>query len=60
MVFTSGRLPVDMVTKAIRAKIPILASKAVPTDSAIDLAMHSKLTLICSAYPDSADVYLDF
>lgn len=60
MVFTSGRLPVDMVTKAIRAKIPILASKAVPTDSAINLAMQSKLTLICSAYPDSADVYLDF
>ena len=56
MVFTSGRLPVDMVTKAVRAKIPILASKAVPTESGIELAKRSNLTLICSAYPDSADV----
>ena len=60
MIFTSGRLPVDMVSKAIRARIPILASKAVPTDAAIDLALQSKLTLICSAYPDSADVFLNF
>ena len=56
MAFTSGRLPVDMMTKAIRAKIPILASKAVPTESGIELAKRSNLTLICSAYPDSADV----
>ena len=56
MAFTSGRLPVDMVTKACRAKIPILASKAVPTESGIELAKRSNLTLICSAYPDSADV----
>ena len=56
MLFTSGRLPVDMVTKACRAKIPILASKAVPTESGIELAKRCNLTLICSAYPDSADI----
>ena len=56
MLFTSGRVPVDMVTKAVRAKIPILASKAVPTESGIELARRSNLTLICSAYPDSADL----
>ena len=56
MLFTSGRLPVDMVTKAVRAKIPILASKAVPTESGIELARRCNLTLICSAYPDSADL----
>ncbi len=60
MAFTSGRLPVDMIGKALRAKIPILASKAVPTESGIELAKQSKLTLICSAYPDSADVITDF
>ena len=60
MLFTSGRVPVDMVTKAVRAKIPILASKAVPTESGIELAKRSHLTLICSAYPDSADVICDF
>ena len=56
MLFTSGRVPVDMVTKALRAKIPILASKAVPTESGIELAKQCNLTLICSAYPDSADI----
>lgn len=60
LAFTSGRLPVDMVAKAIKAKMPILASKAVPTESGIELAKRSNLTLICSAYPDSADVILDF
>ena len=60
MLFTSGRLPIDMVTKVIRAKIPILVSKAVPTTSALELAEQSKLTLICSAYPDAFDVYLRF
>lgn len=60
MMFTSGRLPVDMITKAVRTKIPILASKAVPTESGIELAKNSRLTLICSAYPDSADVILNF
>lgn len=60
LLFTSGRLPIDMVEKVIRAKIPILVSKAVPTISALELAKSAKLTLICSAYPDAFDVYLDF
>ena len=45
--FCSGRLPVDMVSKAIRARIPILASKAAPTDQAVVLAQKYGLTLIC-------------
>ncbi|WP_261428815.1 formate dehydrogenase accessory sulfurtransferase FdhD [Berryella wangjianweii] len=59
VVFTSGRIPVDMVTKAIRAGIPVLASKAVPTDLTIELAHEFSLTLICSAHPDSMRVYSD-
>jgi FdhD protein len=43
--------------KAIRAGIPILASKAVPTDRTIDLAKQFKLTLICSAHTDSFTIY---
>ncbi|HAM15685.1 MAG TPA: sulfurtransferase FdhD [Eggerthellaceae bacterium] len=58
-IYTSGRLPVDMVTKAIRAGIPILASKAVPTDLTIELARTFDLTLICAARPDSMMVYND-
>lgn len=59
IIYTSGRLPVDMVTKAIRARIPILVSKAVPTDLTIELARRFDLTLICSARPDSMRVYHD-
>lgn len=59
MVFSSGRLPVDMVMKAIRAGVPILATKAVPTDATIALAREYDLTLICSARPDSMRVCHD-
>ena len=44
--FISGRIPVDMVSKAIRARIPVLASKAAPTDQAVMLAQKHGLTLI--------------
>ena len=59
VVFSSGRLPVDMVTKAIRAGIPVLASKAVPTDATIKIAQDYNLTLICSAHPDKMIVLND-
>lgn len=53
MLFTTGRVPTDMVQKVIAAGIPLLASKAVPTDEAIALAEQFHLTLICKAWPDS-------
>ncbi|WP_172136238.1 formate dehydrogenase accessory sulfurtransferase FdhD [Adlercreutzia sp. ZJ473] len=59
MVFSSGRIPVDMVMKAIRAGVPVLATKAVPTDATIELARAYDLTLICSARPDSMRVCQD-
>lgn len=59
LVYSSGRLPVDMVMKAIRAGIPILATKAVPTDETIRLAQEHDLTLLCQARPDSVMVYND-
>ncbi len=59
VVYTSGRLPIDMVTKAIRAGVPVLASKAVPTDRTVEIAREYALTLVCSARPDSMTVYND-
>lgn len=59
IVYSSGRLPVDMVTKAIRAGIPVLASKAVPTERTIQIAKDHDLTLICSAHPDKMLVLND-
>lgn len=57
IVYSSGRIPVDMISKAIRARIPILASKAVPTNEAIRLARQHHLTLICSARRDRMKVF---
>ena len=57
MVYSSGRIPVDMTVKAIRAGIPVLVSKAAPTQEAISLANAYGLTLICSARRDSMRQY---
>lgn len=38
IVYTSGRIPVDMVMKVIRAGVPVLASKAMPTRESVLLA----------------------
>ena len=52
MLYSSGRMPTDMVSKAIRAKIPVLISKGSPTAPAVDLAKQYGLTLICAARQD--------
>ena len=45
-LFTTGRMPADMVIKAIRAGIPLLASKTFPTDQGMALAKQARLTLL--------------
>jgi len=57
ILFTTGRVPVDMVRKVIMAGVPVLASKAVPTAEAVELAKRYHLTLICRAWPDSYEIY---
>ncbi len=57
MVYSSGRIPEDMIAKVIRAGIPVLVSKATPTARAVDLARRHHITLICSAHPDSMKVF---
>ena len=53
MLFTSGRVPVDMAEKVIAAGIPVLVSKSVPTAEAVAYAKEYGLQLIFRAYPDS-------
>lgn len=53
MLFTTGRVPTDMVRKAAAAGVGALVSKAVPTDAAIEMAARYNLNLICRAWPDS-------
>ena len=58
-VVSSGRIPADMVGKVIRSGIPVLVTKAVPTDLAARMARDARLTLICQARPDSLKVFND-
>lgn len=57
MLFTSGRIPVDMVQKVIAAGIPVLVTKSVPTAESIALSKQYGLTLIGRAHRDSYEVY---
>lgn len=57
ILFTTGRVPADMAEKAVAAGVPVLVSKAVPTDAAVELAARYNLTLICRAWPDSYTVF---
>ena len=57
MIFTSGRVPVDMVEKVIAAGIPVLVSKSVPTGESVELAKEHNLTMICRAWPDRCEVF---
>ena len=45
-LFTTGRMPTDMVLKAVRASIPLLASKTYPTAEGVALARRARLTLV--------------
>lgn len=57
ILFTTGRVPTDMVEKVIAAGIPVLVSKAVPTDAALEMAREYNLTLICKAWPDKFEIF---
>lgn len=53
ILYTTGRVAVDMVKKTVAAGIPVLVSKSVPTTKALELAQGYGLKLICKAWPDS-------
>lgn len=57
ILFTTGRVPTDMVKKAVAARVPALVSKAVPTNEAIKMAGEYNLTLICKAWPDKFEIF---
>lgn len=59
LVFSSGRIPTDMAVKAVRAGVPLLASKAAATDRAVELARAYGMVLVASATARSMDVLSD-
>jgi len=59
-IYTSGRVPANMIDKMIAAGIPVLASKGMPTMQAVELAKAAKVTLICGARRDQIRIYTDY
>ena len=59
-LYSSGRVPVDMVDKIVVAGISVLVSKGVPTLQAVELAKEAGVTLICGARKDQMRVYADY
>ena len=55
-LFISGRVLSDMMYHIIRARIPLIVSKAVPTADAVRIAKEYGVTLIVKAYPDQIEI----
>lgn len=52
-IYTSGRVPTDMMRKVINSGIPMMISKEVPTTQAVEMAADAGVVLIGKARPDS-------
>ncbi|HKZ59312.1 MAG TPA: formate dehydrogenase accessory sulfurtransferase FdhD [Candidatus Thermoplasmatota archaeon] len=46
VLFSTGRITIDMILKAARARIPIVISRSAPLDKAVELAAQFDLTLV--------------
>ena len=59
VLFTSGRTPLDVIAKTVRAGVSVLASAAVPTDLAVQAAEESGIALVSRVRPGSCLVCSD-
>lgn len=60
ILFTSGRAPSPLASKAIKAGIPVMASRSAPTDKTLELAAKSKLTVIGFIKHKRMNIYTDY
>ena len=59
VLYTTGRIAVDIVEKTATAGVGVLATRALPTAEALALAKTLGLTLICRAWEEQYEVYAD-
>lgn len=57
VLFTSGRIPLDMLSKVVRCGIPIVCSRSAPTTAALELAKKLGITLIGFVREGRMNVY---
>lgn len=57
VLFVSGRVSSEIITKVIRMGVPVLVSRATPTSAAVHLAREYNVTLLGYVRKDSGFVY---
>ncbi len=57
IMFISGRVSSEIMTKIIRLGVPILVSRSTPTATAVTLAEHYQVTLLGYVRGDSGSIY---
>jgi FdhD protein len=57
MMFVSGRVSSEIITKVIRLGVPVLVSRSTPTAAAVNLAREYNVTLLGYVRKDSGFVY---
>lgn len=57
LLMTTGRISSDITLKAVRAGIPIIVSHSAPTDSALNVAKASNMTMIGFVRGNRMNVY---
>lgn len=58
MILTTGRISTDMVLKAANVSCPFIASRSIPTTSALELAENLGITVIGRVVSSSPIVYM--
>jgi FdhD protein len=58
VLFTSGRIPLDMLSKVVRCRIPVVCSRSAPTTAALELAKQLGITLIGFVREGRMNVYI--
>ncbi len=58
VLFTSGRIPMDMLSKVARCGIPIVCSRSAPTTAALEMAKSLGITLIGFVREGRMNVYV--
>lgn len=56
-VLTSGRIATDMILKVIAARIPVIASRSIPTTTAFELARRAGVTMVGRIGDEHPTVY---
>jgi len=56
-ILTTGRLSSDMLLKAVSARVPVVVSRSIPSDLALEIAENAGITIVGRAVSSSPIVY---